>query len=57
MMVLVKIVPIVPGHFSRYEWIALAVWLAVGFLVRWRTKDVRAEMLVTASTASGSDIS
>ncbi len=29
-MVLMKIVPLVPGHFTVYEWIALAVWIAVG---------------------------
>ena len=33
LMVLVKIVPLVPGHFTRYEWIALAVWAAIGFLI------------------------
>jgi hypothetical protein len=33
-MIFVKVVPIVPGHFSKYEWMALAIWLAVGFLLR-----------------------
>jgi len=33
LMVLVKVVPLVPGHFTRYEWIALAVWAAIGFLI------------------------
>jgi amino acid transporter len=33
-MVLVKILPIVPGHFTRYEWLALAIWAALGVLVR-----------------------
>jgi amino acid transporter len=33
-MVLVKIVPIVPGHFTRYEWIALAIWVGMGVLIR-----------------------
>jgi len=33
LMVLVKIVPVVPGHFTRYEWIALAIWAALGFLI------------------------
>jgi len=57
MMVLVKIVPIVPGHFSRYEWIALANWLTLGFLVRWRAKEAQSETIVTAQSAAGSDIS
>ena len=31
-MVLMKIVPSVPGHFTLYEWLALTVWCAVGAL-------------------------
>jgi len=57
MMVLFKVVPIVPGHFSQYEWIALAIWLALGFLVRWRAKDPHCETLGVARTTAGSDIS
>ena len=33
LMVLAKVVPVVPGHFTRYEWIALALWAALGALV------------------------
>ena len=33
LMVLVKVVPVVPGHFTRYEWLALAIWAAMGFLI------------------------
>jgi APA family basic amino acid/polyamine antiporter len=29
-MALMKIIPSVPGHFTNYEWIALAVWIVVG---------------------------
>jgi len=29
-LVLMKLVPLVPGHFTRYEWIALAVWVLLG---------------------------
>jgi hypothetical protein len=29
-MALMKILPAVPGHFTIYEWIALAVWIAWG---------------------------
>ena len=34
LMVLIKVLPQVPGHFTTYEWIALAVWTAVGLLLR-----------------------
>ncbi len=34
LMVLVKVVPIVPGHFTRYEWMALAIWAVLGLIVR-----------------------
>jgi amino acid transporter len=27
---LMKVVPLVPGHFTIYEWIALGVWIAIG---------------------------
>jgi amino acid transporter len=33
-MILVKALPFVPGHFTRYEWLALSIWLGVGFLLR-----------------------
>jgi peptidoglycan/LPS O-acetylase OafA/YrhL len=29
-MLLMKVVPAIPGHFTMYEWIALAVWIALG---------------------------
>jgi len=34
LMIFVKIVPIIPGHFTRYEWIALAIWAGIGLLIR-----------------------
>src|ERR1700730_15685548 len=34
LMILVKVSPIVPGHFTLYEWIALAIWGILGLLVR-----------------------
>ena len=30
LLVLLKLVPAFPGHFSGAEWIALAIWLAIG---------------------------
>jgi len=36
LMVLMKVVPSVPGHFSGYEWLALGIWLALGVVSgRW----------------------
>ncbi|HUC30508.1 MAG TPA: APC family permease [Candidatus Acidoferrum sp.] len=29
-MMLIKIFPAIPGHFTRYEWIALGIWIALG---------------------------
>jgi len=34
LMVFVKIVPVVPGHFTRYEWMALAIWAIIGVMIR-----------------------
>ena len=34
-MVLMKLLPFVPGHFSGWEWLALALWIILGILV-WR---------------------
>ena len=31
-LIVMKIVPTVPGHFTRYEWLALAVWCVLGAL-------------------------
>jgi basic amino acid/polyamine antiporter, APA family len=38
MMVLVKVSPIIPGHFSRPEWIALVIWALLGALLRFPAK-------------------
>ncbi|HKW66662.1 MAG TPA: hypothetical protein VJP04_05195, partial [Terriglobales bacterium] len=34
LMILVKLVPLVPGHFTQYEWMALAIWLGLGAALR-----------------------
>jgi basic amino acid/polyamine antiporter, APA family len=36
-LILMKIVPLIPGHFTVYEWLALAIWIALGFIARHRT--------------------
>jgi basic amino acid/polyamine antiporter, APA family len=35
LMILVKVLPIVPGHFTIYEWIALALWAVLGAAMRF----------------------
>jgi APA family basic amino acid/polyamine antiporter len=36
LMILMKVLPEVPGHFNRYEWLALGVWVALGVVLgRW----------------------
>jgi len=40
LLILMKLVPAVPGHFTGAEWIALGVWLAIGLLVHRRPKAV-----------------
>jgi basic amino acid/polyamine antiporter, APA family len=32
-MVLMKVLPFVPGHFSGWEWLALLLWITLGILV------------------------
>jgi len=34
LLVLMKLVPVFPGHFSMAEWVALAIWLAIGLMLR-----------------------
>jgi basic amino acid/polyamine antiporter, APA family len=36
-LVLMKFLPVFPGHFSGWEWLALGVWLAIGFLLHARS--------------------
>jgi APA family basic amino acid/polyamine antiporter len=36
LMILMKIVPGIPGHFSAYEWLALGVWSLIGLSLSWR---------------------
>lgn len=30
LLVLMKLLPVFPGHFSSWEWLALGVWLGLG---------------------------
>jgi basic amino acid/polyamine antiporter, APA family len=40
LMVLMKIVPVVPGHFTAYEWLALAMWILLGIMLNWRKRSL-----------------
>jgi APA family basic amino acid/polyamine antiporter len=42
-MVLLKIVPLIPGHFTSSEWIAMAIWGLLGYLL-WARRQELAEM-------------
>jgi len=35
-MVLMKVIPAIPGHFTIYEWIAVAIWSIIGLLLHRR---------------------
>jgi hypothetical protein len=43
-----KLVPAFPGHFTQAEWVALAIWLALGASLHLRSSRLR----TTASSAS-----
>jgi amino acid transporter len=52
-MILVKVLPWVPGHFTRHEWVALGIWGALGIAARSsRARNVRPRHLETADAAS-----
>lgn len=46
-MILMKVVPAVPGHFNGYEWLALTIWALIGVGLGWRSRA-----LSTASAAN-----
>ncbi len=39
-MLLMKVVPAIPGHFTMYEWLALVGWIAIGALARRRANVI-----------------
>src|SRR5438445_1834462 len=39
LLFLMKVLPIIPGHFSRAEWIALGIWLALGAILHRRPRS------------------
>lgn len=42
-MILMKIVPVIPGHFTRYEWLALAIWCLLGIALHRRERKIIAK--------------
>jgi amino acid transporter len=40
LLFLMKVLPVVPGHFSPAEWIALGIWLALGAILHCRPRSV-----------------
>ena len=40
-LALMKIVPLIPGHFTIYEWLALGVWILLGLFASSRGKALR----------------
>src|SRR5579872_7433003 len=39
-MLLMKVVPAIPGHFTVYEWLVLAIWISLGYLANRRPAAV-----------------
>jgi amino acid transporter len=39
LLFLMKVLPVIPGHFSRAEWIALGIWLALGTIFHRRPRS------------------
>jgi len=45
-MALMKVVPIVPGHFTIYEWLALGIWVVLGAIAyRARTRNIDGDIV------------
>jgi len=53
-MILVKVLPWVPGHFTWHEWVALGIWVGLGIAARSsRARNLRPQQhLETADAAS-----
>src|ERR1700719_1909130 len=44
LMILMKILPGIPGHFSEYEWLALGIWSLMGLSLNWRRRSAPASV-------------
>ena len=52
LMILMKVAPFVPGHFSPYEWLALGIWMALGAISARRADRRSAGVQLTVGWAS-----
>lgn len=43
MMIGIKVVLVIPGHFTAYEWLALAIWVGLGVMLAWHARPLRTE--------------
>jgi basic amino acid/polyamine antiporter, APA family len=54
LMVLMKLVPFVPGHFAGYEWLALALWILIGlFLASFKPDAAQSGRAASAQEPGG----
>jgi amino acid transporter len=51
LMVLMKVLPFVPGHFTHSEWIALLAWSILGVLVKNRAPHLTPERMAVSSSS------
>ena len=52
-MILVKLVPLVPGHFTWHEWVALAIWGVLGTAIhRSRNQSPSEEVAAAMADAA-----
>jgi basic amino acid/polyamine antiporter, APA family len=47
-MMLMKLIPLIPGHFTVYEWIALGIWIGIGGAVARRGYNRQGGTTLTA---------
>jgi hypothetical protein len=40
LLLLMKLLPAFPGHFTQAEWVALAIWLSLGAILHRRSAPV-----------------
>ena len=53
-MILVKLLPWVPGHFTWHEWVALAIWTSLGIAAR-ATRERNSQEQVDLETADAAN--
>jgi APA family basic amino acid/polyamine antiporter len=54
-MILMKLVPVVPGHFSAWEWLTLGLWIILGILIGHPRSVPRADTEAEAILDSGQE--